>query len=378
LKIVADENIPFLKGALEPFSDVVYLPGNKISREDLIDADALLVRTRTRCNEALLKGTSVKFIGTATIGFDHIDSVWCDSNSIKWTNAPGCNSSSVQQYIATVLLKLAIDRGFELKDKTLCIIGVGNVGSKVERIARIFGMNVLLNDPPRERIEGKGKFVTFDTILRESDIITLHVPLNNEGLDKTRHMFSGGVFDKVAKRPLLINSSRGEVVDTSSLKSALKNDRISGVILDVWENEPDIDRELLSSAYISTPHIAGYSTDGKANGTSMVVNALSAFFNLPLRNWFPGNVPLPHDREITVEGNGKSADKIIGEAVKFTYDVEVDDRNLRLSPETFEKQRGGYRLRREFTSFSVIAGNCDRSIIEKLAQLGFKVETLKE
>ena len=174
MKIVADDKIPFLKGALEPYAEVVYVSGKEIDRKTLLDADALLVRTRTKCNESLLRGTSVRFIGTATIGFDHIDTTYCRKHKIVWTNAPGCNSSSVQQYIAASLVKIASEFRFELKGKTIGIIGVGNVGSKVEKFARAIGMKVLLNDPPRARREGNGSFVKLADILQESDFITLH------------------------------------------------------------------------------------------------------------------------------------------------------------------------------------------------------------
>ena len=373
MKIIADDKIPFLRGVLEPFADVVYMPGSKISRADLTDTDGLLIRTRTKCNEALLHGTSVKFIGTATIGYDHIDTDYCDARKIKWINAPGCNSSSVQQYIAAALLKLSVDEGFRLKNKTLGIVGVGNVGSKVEKIAGILGMKVLLNDPPRERKEGRDKFVSFETILRESDIITLHVPLNRSGDDRTYHLISGDVFRSMGKKAWLINSSRGEVVDTESIKSALKNGFLAGAILDVWENEPDIDRELLSATHISTPHIAGYSTDGKAKGTSMVVNSLCRFFKLPLTDWYPENIPHPGNNVIEIDCAGKSDEEIIGEAVKVTYDIASDHFKLRQSPDTFEKQRGDYRIRREFQSYRIVTGNCSRELNEKLIRLGFSL-----
>lgn len=373
MKIIADDKIPFLRGVLEPFAEVVYMPGSKISRSDLTDTDGLLIRTRTKCNEALLHGTSVKFIGTATIGYDHIDTDYCDARNIKWINAPGCNSSSVQQYITAALLKLSVDEGFKLKNKTLGIVGVGNVGSKVEKIAGILGMKVLLNDPPRERKEGSDKFVSFDTILRESDIITLHVPLNRSGDDRTYHLISGEVFRSMGKKAWLINSSRGEVVDTESIKAALKNGLLAGAILDVWENEPDIDSELLSAAHISTPHIAGYSTDGKAKGTSMVVNSLCSFFKLPLTDWYPGNIPHPGNKVIEIDCSGKSDEEIIGEAVKVTYDIASDDTKLRQSPDTFEKQRGDYGIRREFQSYRIVTGNCSRELNEKLIRLGFSL-----
>lgn len=373
MKIVADDKIPFLKGVLEPYADVLYLPGNKIDSSALSDADAILVRTRTKCVESLLKGTIVKFIGTATIGFDHIDIAFCNKNNITWTNAPGCNSSSVQQYITAALLKLERDHHFLLRNKTIGIIGVGNVGSKVQKIAKALGMNVLLNDPPRERREGTSGFIELETLLQQSDVITLHVPLNIVGEYQTYHLFNNENFRKVRNGTWLINSSRGEVAETSALRMALKTGRLAGAILDVWENEPDVDPELISEAYIATPHIAGYSTDGKANGTAMVVNSLCRHFGLPLHDWYPDNIPEPASAEITINCSSKSGSDILREAVAHTYDITEDNNNLRSSPSDFEKQRGDYRLRREFPAFTVKLNGGTEEVKETLRKLGFRI-----
>ena len=372
MKIVADDNIPFLKGALESMAEVVYVPGKDIRKETISDADALLIRTRTKCTPELLEGTDIKFIGTATIGFDHIDTHCCERNGITWTNAPGCNSSSVQQYITSALLRLSHDHHFDLKKMTIGIIGVGNVGSKVEQVARTLGMNIMLNDPPRARVEGNKKFVLPGDILYNADIITVHVPLNIVGDDKTWHMFNEKSFKKMRKGTWFMNSSRGEVVDSGGLKKALASDKIRAV-LDVWENEPDIDIEIMKMAFIATPHIAGYSTDGKANGTAMVVNALCRFFGLPLRDWYPKNVPAPARPEITINGEGKSDTEILMEAVFHTYNLMEDDAVLRQDPGSFEKQRGDYRLRREFTSHSLRLQSVNEGAREKLEKLGYKI-----
>jgi len=373
MKIVADDKIPFLKGVLELYAEVVYMPGNQINRQILKDADALLVRTRTKCNEDLLEGTKVKFIGTATIGFDHIDTSYCNKNKIFWTNSPGCNSSSVQQYMAAALLRISSEYGFNLKDKTLGIIGVGNVGSKVEKFARAIGMNVLLNDPPRARVEGKKNFSSFDTVLSESDILTVHVPLNLADEDNTRHLFNEDSFKKIRKGVWFINSSRGEVTETNALKKELYSGYIGGAVLDVWENEPYIDTELMQQVFIATPHIAGYSTDGKANGTAMVVNSLNKYFSLSSKNWYPDNVPLPASTYISIDCRGKSEEKIILEAVIHSYNIDEDNAKLHNSPSDFEKLRGNYPVRREFTSYSVNLKNGSEEIQRTLSRIGFMV-----
>lgn len=373
MKIVADDKIPFLKGVLEPYADVVYLPGKSITRKAITDADALLIRTRTKCIGDLLKGTKVSFIGTATIGFDHIDTQYCEKNGIAWTNAPGCNSSSVQQYIAAALLKMASEFRMSLKGKTLGIIGVGNVGSKVEKLGKILEMNVLLNDPPRAKAEGEEGFVNLGNILYESDIITLHVPLNFVGEDATWHMINEKSFKKMKKGAWFFNSSRGEVVDTASLKKALGTGKLGGAVIDVWENEPDIDLDLMGKTFLSTPHIAGYSTDGKANGTSIVVNALCSYFRLGLKKWYPENVPAPEQPDLSVDGIGKTDEDILREAINHTYNIEEDNIRLRFSPVDFEKQRGDYRLRREFPAYSIKLNGGTKKVRKMLEGLGFKV-----
>lgn len=374
MRIVADDKIPFLKGALEPYAEVVYIPGKQIKMEMLKDSDALLIRTRTICNENLLEGTSIRFIGTATIGFDHIDTDYCSKNKIIWTNAPGCNSSSVQQYIAAALLRISSEHHFNLKDKTLGIIGVGNVGSKVEKFARSVGMNVLLNDPPRARIEGKKNFHSLNTVLSGSDILTVHVPLNIVGEDQTWHLFNEESFKKIKRGAWFLNSSRGEVSDTYSLKNALNSGMLSGAVIDVWENEPNIDLELLQQAFIATPHIAGYSTDGKANGTSMVVNSLTKYFNLPSENWYPSDVPPPASPYISIDCNNKSEEEIIREAVIHTYNIDKDNSMLRISIQNFEKLRGDYPVRREFTSYTINLKDGTEKVLQTMKSIGFRMK----
>jgi erythronate-4-phosphate dehydrogenase len=373
IKIVADDKIPFLRGALDSFADMVYLPGKDITNDIIKNADALLIRTRTKCTESMLKGSNVRFIGTATIGYDHIDTQYCDINHIKWTNAPGCNSSSVAQYIIAALLKISYEFRFELKDKTLGIIGVGNVGSKVEKAARAIGMNVLLNDPPRARREGDNNFHSLSTILHQSDIITAHVPLNIVGEDCTFHFINEKNFKKVNEGAWFLNSSRGEIAETSSLKTAIMSGRLAGIVLDVWENEPDIDLELMGKAFLATPHIAGYSSDGKANGTAMVVDSLCKHFNLSVKSWYPSNVPPPPSPEIFIDGKDKSEEAIVREAVFHTYNISDDDKKLRFAPADFEKQRGDYPLRREFPSYTINLEEGSEQVRSILKSLGFRM-----
>jgi erythronate-4-phosphate dehydrogenase len=375
-KIICDNKIPFLKGVMDSNADVQYFPPSEITGEIVKDADALIIRTRTKCNSQLLSGSSVKIIATATIGYDHIDTLYCEQKKIKWLNAPGCNSTSVMQYISSVLVSLAEKKKLTLDKMTIGVVGVGNVGSKIAHMARLLGMKVLLNDPPRMRVEGEKDFVSLDELIRHSDIITFHVPLIREGVDKTYHMVDEFFFSKFNGKKIFINSSRGEVVESLALKNAIKNGIVESAVLDVWEKEPEIDLELLSLVDIATPHIAGYSADGKANGTSVCVNAVNTFLGLGLAlGWYPSRLPVPEAKEkIFINCESKSEKEILAALILHTYDVLRDDRLLRGSVETFEKQRGNYPVRREFSYFSVEAMNCSKDMLQKISRLGFRID----
>lgn len=235
MKIVIDKNIPFIEGVLEPFADVIYLPGSEINHMVIKDADALIIRTRTICNKELLSGSKVKFIASATIGYDHIDTRWCESHGISWTSAEGCNSTSVMQYIASVLVFLSKKHNFKFEDRTIGVIGIGNIGRKVVKLSEVLGMRIVLNDPPLARKLGPCGLISLNGIIREADIITLHVPLNLNGEDKTYHLLDEFVMKSLNPGTLLINSSRGEVVDNFALKKILKSGQLLGAVLDVWE-----------------------------------------------------------------------------------------------------------------------------------------------
>lgn len=375
MKIIIDNKIPFIKGVLEPYAEVVYKAGAQTTAEDVADADAIITRTRTICNSTLLNGSKVKAIATATIGFDHIDTAWCEANGIAWSNAPGCNSWSVKQYISSVLVVLAQRHGLELDKMTLGVVGVGNVGSKVAEVGRALGMKVLLNDPPRARKEGGDTFVGLDRIVAESDIITVHVPLEREGEDATWHLFDAERIAGLRPDQILINSSRGPVVDNKALKAALQAGAIKAAVLDVWEGEPDLDPELVNLLDISTPHIAGYSADGKANGTSMSVQYISRQLDLPLKEWKAEGVPAPvQTLEFELDAAGKTAQEALAEAILHTYDVRQDSDALRADLGSFEKLRGDYMIRREPSAFTVHLKNAPAGLAERMQKLGFEIE----
>ena len=354
LKIIADDAIPFLRGVFEPFAQVTYLPGAAIAGADLKDTDALIIRTRTKCNAKLLAGTGVRIIASATIGMDHVDAAGCEKLGIRCVNAPGCNSSSVAQYMVSVLMAESAETGGSLSGRTLGIVGAGHVGKKVAAAASALGMKVLLNDPPRARAEGPSGFVSLDRILAESDYITMHTPLNRDYPDRTYHLADEDFFLKAARTPFFINASRGPVTDQNALKSALITGRIRGAALDVWEDEPDIGQELLDMVRIATPHIAGYSADGKAAGTAMAVRAVAEFFGLgELADFRPEGVPAPDSPVLTV-----STEHPVESAVFSAYDVRRDDAALRKDPGSFERLRAHYPVRREFPAYRI--GNADR------------------
>jgi erythronate-4-phosphate dehydrogenase len=373
LKIVADNKIPFLKGALEPYAKVCYLEGSKISVHDLTDADALIIRTRTICSQKLLEGSKVKFIASATIGYDHIDTRYCRQQGISWTNAPGCNSGSVMQYVASALVRLSLKYGFRFRDKTIGIIGYGNVGSKVAKMAKTLGMRVLINDPPLERRGVDLDFSSIEKVKAASDIISFHVPLNFDGIDRTLQMGNMDFFQSLKPTCTIINTSRGEVIDGKALKNALQDKKIKSAVLDVWENEPDIDTNLLDLVDFASPHIAGYSADGKANGTTMSVAAVSGFFGLGIKNWFPAEVPLPDNRDLNIDCKDKSLQDIVSELILNTYDIATDDRNFRQNPSEFEQQRGSYPLRREFYVYRPFLSNPNPETVQAVKELGFGI-----
>lgn len=336
MKVVIDNKIPYIREAMEALADeVVYLPGKEITASVVRDADALITRTRTQCNRQLLEGSKVRFIGTATIGFDHIDTEYCREAGITWSNCPGCNAGAVEQYLHSVLLLLQQEKHMELKDACLGIVGVGHVGSHILSLAERLGMRILLNDPPRAD-RGEEGFVSLETLARECDIITFHTPLERNGEYRTFHLADRAFFHSLRKKPYIINTSRGEVVETEAILEALDKGLIGGAVLDVWENEPHINLELLDKVFIGTPHIAGYSADGKANATRMVLEAFCRFFGKEM-NFHIAAPEQPH-REYDSDERVRQLQM---------YNPHDDCDMLRAHPELFEQLRGDYVLRKE-------------------------------
>lgn len=331
LHFVVEENIPYMRGTLEPYGTVEYLPSDAITRDVAERADALLVRTRTRCDEALLHDTPVRLVATATIGTDHIDIPWCEANGIRVANAPGCNAPAVAQYVLTAVANLA---NRPVAEYRLGIVGVGHVGSIVEKWALSMGIDVMRCDPPRQRAEGGDGWFSLDEIAERCDIITFHTPLTRKGEDATFHLADDAFFEKCRRAPIIINAARGPVVDTQALIRAIREGRVYQAVIDTWEGEPEISRQLLDLTTIATPHIAGYSLHGKMRATRMVLDAVSETFGLPTIH-FEGETATPVARRVNVP-------KLL-----WSYDQYADDAALRSDPAAFETLRDTYSFRAE-------------------------------
>lgn len=337
LNFVIERNVPFIAGLLEPYANVSYLAADEFTPATVKNADALIVRTRTRCDEDLLAKSRCRFICTATIGTDHIDSEWCEAHGITVINAPGCNAPAVAQYVFASIMQLA---NRPIGQYTIGIVGVGHVGSIVERWARGLGMKVLICDPPRQRAEGGENWSTLEEIAEKADIITFHTPLTREGDDRTFHIADEAFFASLRRAPIIINSARGPIVDTPALVAALDNGLVSSAVIDCWENEPEISLELLERAAIATPHIAGYTHDGKVRATQMILDAITTFFYLPRVNTLAA----------TPKGIARSVRPL---DIVESYNPLVDTVALKNDPSSFEALRNNYRYRSEISEPAV-------------------------
>jgi len=379
MKIVADENIPYVKLAFSSIGKVRALPTRQIDAESVRDADILLVRSPTKVDGKLLEGGSVKFVATATIGTDHIDEQYLKSKNIGFASAAGCNANSVAEYVFAAILTLSTKRGCRLQNMTLGVVGIGNIGSKVVPMAEALGMKVLQNDPPLKRKTDDPRFLPLD-MLMEADIITLHVPLTDKGLDATYHLFDAERISKMKHGSILINTSRGAVVSGQDLMSAIQSKHLAGTVLDVWENEPTIDTELLQIVDFATPHIAGYSLDGKVNGTAMICQAVCDFLGVEA-TWDHFNImPKPKVPLLDVQLSNQNDEDVLNRVIKQVYDIVRDDErfreilNLSVAEQSayFDRLRKEYPIRREFFNTKLRLSYAQHQLENKLAALGFK------
>jgi len=379
LKFVVDRNIPLATEAFGSLGDVTLLATGEITGERVREADVLIVRSQTKVNRSLLNMSRVKFVGTTTIGIDHLDIDYLRSAGIAVASAPGCNSNSVKEYVAAALLFLSAERGWALQGKSIGVVGVGNVGSKVVTAARALGMTVLRNDPPLARSTGDPQLVPLDDLM-DCDVITLHVPLTRSGSDPTYHLFDEKRIGLMKRGAIFINTSRGAVVGTGALKHAITTNRLSHTVIDVWENEPGIDTGLLSIATLATPHIAGYSLEGKVNGVRMVRDAVCRSFGFTPAPWDPTpQLGTTGATAVTVPQASTPVETALHHAVRQCYDIASDDADLRRmltmpsddQARYFAQLRSGYRVRREFSYAPVRLPENRASLGDTFMKLGF-------
>ncbi len=374
MNIAVDRNMPLAPEAFRTLGEVDVVNGRELQAHDIRDTTILGIRSTTKVHAELLQGTAVQFVGTATIGTDHMDIPYLEKNGIQWVYSPGCNARSVAEYITTALLHLAVHYNQPLQGQTLGIIGVGNVGRKVEQQAVALGMRVLRCDPPRARKEGHEAFCSCDQLLSEADFVTLHVPLNREGPDKTIHLANDTFFRHMKPGACFLNAARGAVVDTQALIQALDEARIRAAVIDTWEGEPRISKELLDRVAIGTPHIAGHSYEGKVNGTIMVYEAACRFLNRKPSFDASKHMPPPILPQTPFPTERQHLQNLYA-LVTRVYDIMADDTQLRSVPQdaaSFDAQRRNYRIRREFACTQVM-GIPSTQYAQQVVDLGFNL-----
>lgn len=370
VKILVDENMPYARELFSRLGEVKPVPGRPIPEDELADAQALMVRSVTKVNASLLSGTAVKFVGTATAGTDHVDQAWLGEAGIGFSAAPGCNAIAVVEYVFSALLMLAERDGFALKDRTVGIVGVGNVGSRLQARLEAWGVRTLLCDPPRADRGDAGDFRPLEALVREADILTFHTPLFKEGPYKTLHLVDDALISALKPGAILINACRGRVVDNAALLTRLEAGQDLSVVLDVWEPEPDLNVELLKRVDIGTPHIAGYTLEGKARGTTQVFEAFSAFIGHRQQVALDTLLPAPEFGRITL--HGPLDQPTLKRLAHLVYDVRRDDAPLRKVagiPGEFDKLRKNYLERREWSSLYIQCDDAEAASL--LHKLGF-------
>ena len=370
VKILVDENMPYARELFSRTGEVVAVPGRPLPAAELADAEGLMVRSVTQVNEALLTGKPVKFVGTATAGTDHVDETWLQQAGIAFSAAPGCNAIAVVEYVFSSLLLLAERDGFQLRDRTVGIVGVGNVGGRLQKRLAAWGVKTLLCDPPRADRGDEGEFHSLDALVEQADILTFHTPLFREGPYKSWHLADAALLMALKPNTILINACRGAVVDNAALLEVLKMRHDLSIVLDVWEPEPDLSLALLDQVDIATAHIAGYTLEGKARGTTQVFEAWCDFIGQPQQVPLSSLLPVPEFSDITL--NGPLDQATLKRLVHLVYDVRRDDAPLRkvaAQPGEFDRLRKQYQERREWSSLQV---RCDdAATAEMLTLLGF-------
>lgn len=372
MKILIDENMPYASDLFSRLGDVQVVPGRSIPRDALADANALMVRSVTQVNEELLAGSRIGFVGTATAGTDHIDETWLQQQGIGFSAAPGCNVIAVVEYVFSALLVLAKRDGFQLRDKTIGIVGVGNVGSRLNEQLKALGVRTLLCDPPRAARGDAGEFWPLEKLVAEADVLSFHTPLNKSGPYTSWHLADADLLAALPDNRILINACRGAVVDNAALLQALEKGKKLSTVLDVWESEPDLSLPLMARVDIGTAHIAGYTLEGKARGTTQVFEAYSCYLGQPQQIALASLLPIAECSHIKL--NGVLDEGKLKRLIHLVYDVRRDDarlRNVAVLMGEFDRLRKYYQERREWSSLRV---QChDSASAELLLKLGFNV-----
>ena len=382
MNIVCAESVMAAEAAFKTIGNCVILPDNKIDNSSLLDADALIIRSKTKVDKRLLQGSNVRFVGSATAGKDHIDTRWLEENKITWSVASGCNANSVSEYVITSLLHLAKKNSFKLKNKTIGIIGCGNVGRAVIKKSHVLGMKVLQNDPIRATEEKDFPHIPLESMLPECDIVTIHTPLTKNVAWPTENLANYEFFENLKPGAIFINTSRGEVCNYNVWLQSQNQRHLSGSVIDVWECEPNLNADHIKTSSISTAHIAGHSAEGKLNGTFDCLDALCNAFeiekkwddNSELNEFDPPNIKLDFK-------NFRNEETLITHITELCYPIEKDDKQLRSTIDLddieraicFERIRKNYPLRREFNAFQLNIKNIPDHAEHTLSQLGFKI-----
>lgn len=341
MRIVIDRTIPFMEGVFEPYAEVVYKDGPCITREDILDADALIIRTRTKCDAQTLKGSKVKIIATATSGTENIDVDYCSEHGIFFKNASGCNAGAVANYVFSALYGTAARNSISLANKTIGIIGMGNIGQRVEQMGRALGFKIIRHDPRKSEIEWYTQFHSLDELLEQSDIVSLHLPLTQEN----KGMANADFFNKMKDGAFFINTAQGELVVEQDLLDAIP--RLGPVAIDAWSHEPSINTALMNAVDIATPHIAGYSMQGKQIGSAMAVRSVARFLKIEELYEFYPKTDIIEYQAVRLDTREKTQGQVAS-MIQYNYPIFTDDFMFRMNPTKFEQLRTDYQYRREF------------------------------
>ncbi len=379
MKIIADENIPYAKEAFAELGEVTTLPGRQMQASDLKHCDCLLVRSVTKVNQQLLKNTAVKFVASATIGTDHIDLEYLSEQNIGFSNAPGCNAESASEYMINALFELSQKRGFDPFTLTAGVIGHGNVGSRVKKKLEALGIKTLVNDPPlQDAGDDSVNYVSLQTIIDECNFITCHIPLTTEGEYPTHHLLNKSVLNELVEGCILFNAARGPIIDNKALSDLLKNRHDLTIFLDTWEGEPVINQTLLKQVDFATPHIAGYSVEGKLRGTQMILSAACDYFNIKSSWLMYDHLPEKITLQINLDNDH------INWPLLFNKHYRIEEDHLRLlalaelpaeeSAKAFDLLRKNYPERYEYNQYTIKNSTLNAASLITLNDLMFIAE----